>query len=138
MAKRKQKSIAKLVDEAAVLLQLLVRLKAADEHGMVNCVTCGARKHYKEVDGGHSISRRHVATKLMEEVVNPQCKQCNGFKGGAYGEYTLYMIDTHGRDFVDWLNIEKHKPKKYYRDEIEEIKAGFRTRIKEQEDRING
>ena len=33
MVKRKNKSVAKLVDEAATLLQLLVRLKAANDNG---------------------------------------------------------------------------------------------------------
>ena len=56
--KKKTKSIAKLVDEAAVLLQLLVRLKAADDNGYVKCRTCDSVMHYKDgMQGGHFISR---------------------------------------------------------------------------------
>ena len=34
--------------------------------------------------------------------------------------------------------IEKHKPKKYTRDEVEDIKADFRAQIKEHEKRVIG
>jgi hypothetical protein len=36
----KKKPIGKLTDEAAILLQLLVRLKASDDNGYCSCVTC--------------------------------------------------------------------------------------------------
>ena len=71
---KKLKTVAKLREEAAVLLQKLVRMKAADENGLAECVTCGKRQHYKEMDGGHFISRKWTATKLVEENVHPQCK----------------------------------------------------------------
>ena len=65
MANRKSKSIAKLVDEAATELQLLVRLKAADDNGYVSCVVCGVTRHYLDgMQGGHFISRSRLATKL--------------------------------------------------------------------------
>ena len=47
---KKQKTVAKLREEAAVLLQKLVRMKAADENGLATCVTCGKRQHYKDMD----------------------------------------------------------------------------------------
>ena len=59
----KKKSIGKLTDEAATLLQLLVRLKAADDNGYVTCVTCGVVKHYKDgMQGGHFRPRGIAAT----------------------------------------------------------------------------
>ena len=55
----KLKPIGKLVDDCAVLTQKLVRLKAADKHGFCRCVTCGKRQHWKELQGGHFISRTY-------------------------------------------------------------------------------
>lgn len=134
MAKRKPKSIAKLVEEAAVLLQLIVRLKARDENGYVSCVTCGATKLYNDgMQGGHYISRKWLATKLLEENLHPQCSACNGPRRGMPNEYTLYMIDMYGRDFVDELLVLKHQSKKYYKAEILEIISEFKLRIKELE-----
>lgn len=141
MAKRKTKTIAKLVDDAAVLLQKLVRLKAADEDGHANCVTCGANKHWKELQGGHFISRRYTATKLLEENIHPQCFGCNGPRakdGIVTVEYTNYMTDFYGRKFVDELLIMKNIPRKYTRIEISEISAEFKQQIKQQEERLAG
>jgi len=136
MSKRKPKTVAKLLDEAAVLTQLKVRLKAADDHGMAQCATCNTRKHYKEMDGGHYIGRRWTATKILEENIHCQCKACNGFQGGALDRYTLFMIDFYGREFVDELQILKHQTKKYGRQEILDIIAELKHDIKELESKF--
>ncbi len=86
-----------------MLLQKLVRMKAANEYGFAQCVTCGKTAPWQELQGGHYIPRQHKFHKLREENIHPQCVSCNGFKKGAMAEYTLFMIDYYGRDFVDWL-----------------------------------
>ena len=141
MAKRKTKTIAKLVDDAAVLLQKLVRMKAADDGGYCQCVTCGVSKHWKEMQGGHFISRRYTATKLLEENIHSQCPGCNGPRakdGVVTVEYTNFMIDTFGRNFVDELLVMKNTTKKYPREEIAQVSAEFKERIKYQEGRLAG
>ena len=119
MAKRK--TIAALVNDAAAILQRIVRLKAADENGYCQCVTCGRVKMWNEMDGGHFISRKYTAHKLAEENIHPQCKGCNGPMGGALDRYTLYMVDTYGRDYVDELIATKGQTRKYSRAEILEV-----------------
>ena len=52
----KRKTIAQEVDKAAVLLQKLVGMKAADDYGYCQCVTCGKVDHYK------SYARRSLHT----------------------------------------------------------------------------
>jgi len=118
MAKRKQKTIASLVNDAATILQRIVRLKAADDNGYARCVTCGKVDHYTNMDGGHFISRRHTAHKLLEENIHACCKGCNGFLNGNLIPYTTFMIDTYGRDFVDELEATKNDTRKYTRAEI--------------------
>jgi len=115
-----------MVEKAAEALQLYVRVKAADRDGIVSCVSCGVRRHYKDrMQGGHFIQRKWLATKLLEENVHPQCAECNGgfgvsTKGNMVG-YTLFMEDTYGRDFINHLEVLKHETRKYYRNEVEEI-----------------
>lgn len=141
MAKRKTKTIAKLVDDAAVLLQKLVRMKASDDSGYCQCVTCGVTKHWKEMQGGHFISRRYTATKLLEENIHPQCFGCNGPRakdGVVTVEYTNFMIDTYCREFVDELLVMKNATKKYTREEIAQISEELKERIKFQESRLAG
>lgn len=133
MAKRKPKTISKIVEEAARLMQKYVRLKASDKDGNVKCVTCGKVGHYKEMQGGHFIGRKWLATRLMEENIHPQCPCCNGPLSGNMIQYTLYMQDTYGRDFVEELQRLKHKSRKYYKPEVEEIKKELRQKIQELE-----
>jgi hypothetical protein len=133
---KKQKTVAKLREEAAVLLQKLVRMKAADENGLASCVTCGKRQHYKEMDGGHFISRKWTATKLVEENIHPQCKGCNQYASGRHDDYSLYMVDTYGIEMVRELNDKKRELCKQNRIELEDIKVELKLRIAEQAVRL--
>ena len=112
-------------------------MKAADVDGIAQCVTCGKKQHFKEMDGGHFISRKYTATKLIEENVHPQCKGCNQYASGRHDDYSLYMVDTYGIEMVRELNDKKRELCKQNRIELEEIKVELRARIKEQEIRLN-
>lgn len=139
MTKKKAPSLYKVSEAAATQLQLLVRLKAADDNGYVSCVTCGVTRHYKDqMHGGHFIERRYTATKLLEENIHPQCAGCNSFKHGNQVPYTLYMIDTYGREFVDELEVLKHEPKKWYRNELKELIKELKERVRIEENRVCG
>ena len=122
-----------MVEEAAKLMQKYVRVKSADSNGNVTCVTCGVVRHYKEMQGGHFIGRKWLATKLMEENIHVQCPCCNGPLSGNMIQYTLYMTDTYGREFVDELQRLKHQSRKFYKNEVEEIKKDLRVKIQELE-----
>jgi len=133
------KAIGKLVDQAATLLQKLVRLKAADDNGYCQCVTCGKFDHWKNMQGGHFIPRGNAATKLVEENINPQCKGCNGFAmkhGDAAHRYTLYMVDMYGRAEVDEMLRTKHKPFKWFRPDVEDMIKELKEQVKELEAKL--
>lgn len=135
----KRKTIAQEIESAATLLQKLVRLKAADDNGMVSCVTCGKWAHWKDMQGGHFIARASKRWKLVEENVHPQCQGCNGFGmkfGNAEAAYTAYMIDMYGREFVDDMLATRSDPRKFTRAEVADIAADFKAQIKEHEGRV--
>jgi hypothetical protein len=136
---KKRKTIAQEVDAAAVLLQKLVRVKAADDNGLVQCVTCSKWSHWKDMQGGHFISRKSTQWKLAEENVHPQCPGCNGFlmnHGNGKQIYTTWMIDFYGRDFVDHMIATSRLTRKYTRAEVAEIAADFKAQIVEHEARV--
>lgn len=135
--KKKQKTIAALVNDAAVLMQRMVRVKAALVEGdLITCVTCGVKRHWKEMQGGHFISRRFTKYKLLEENIHPQCPACNGPLRGNYPAYTLYMCDMYGREFVDELLATKGETKKYNRCEIIDLIDELRVELKRLEGRL--
>ena len=136
----KPKSIAKLVEEAAVLLQKLVRMKAADDNGYCDCVTCGTSKQWNDgMQGGHFIDRGHKMTKILEENIHPQCSYCNSpmsNQGMVKANYTIYMQDMYGHDFLAELLNSKGQTKKFYREEVIEIIEDFKDQIKIEAERL--
>ena len=132
----KTKPIGKVVDQAATLLQKLERMKAADQYGMASCVTCGKKQHWKEMDGGHYISRTYSKYKLYEENVHVQCKACNRFSNRSIDNYFHFMVDTYGYDHVKLMTDTKREIVKWNRVELEDIVKDFKARIKEQEARL--
>lgn len=133
----KTRTIAQEVEKVAVRLQLLRRMEDADNDGYCTCCTCGARHHYKEMDGGHYISRARVATKLDPRNVSAQCSRCNRFPDGSTGRlYSVYLDKTFGAGTADSLECQSRKSRKYTRDELAVLLTDINQRIKEQEERI--
>tara|TARA_Y100000004_G_scaffold189424_1_gene245006 strand:+ start:757 stop:1188 length:432 start_codon:yes stop_codon:yes gene_type:complete len=141
MAKRKAKTIAQEVEVAAKLLQKLVRMKASDDNGYCQCVTCGKIDHYKAMQGGHFIPRGRTRLKLMTENVHPQCPHCNqwGMKQAHYVlRYREYMVDTYGERRVRAMEkLAWMPPPKFNRQDILDLQKDLKEQIKEQEKRIN-
>jgi len=139
-SKRKPKTTAKIIDDCAVLMQKLVRLKAADSNGYCTCVTSGIRKHWKEMQGGHFIERGKLGTKIMEENIHPQTPYENQYgmqRATTVLKYRAYMVDMYGEDFVEEMLEESRQVKKYTRAEALEILADLKARVKEREESLN-
>jgi len=127
--------------KALETLQKLVRIKAADDNGYCTCVTCGNIDLWSSMDGGHYIAKGHSSYwALVEENIHPQCKSCNGFGmkyGTAANQYTLYMIDMYGREFVEEMENKKREQVKYYKKDYENMVKDWNQQIKEQLERLN-
>tara|TARA_R110002012_G_scaffold34271_1_gene99183 strand:- start:8138 stop:8569 length:432 start_codon:yes stop_codon:yes gene_type:complete len=140
MAKRKPPTIAKEIEKTAVLLQRLVRLKASDENGYVQCVTCDKIDHFQNMQGGHFIPRNRRRLTLFEENIHPQCPHCNcwGMKQAHYVlKYREYMVDNYGERRVKAMEkLAWLPPKKFDRDELKAMQRDLRDQISEQEARI--
>jgi len=140
--KKKLKSIARVVDDCAVLLQRLVRLKAANLAGYVECVTCTKDMRWlpwQDAHGGHFVERGKLSTKLIVENVHPQCPGCNMFRmktASGVLDYRRYMVGMYGEELVRDLEQLSKQPKKFSRQEVEELATEFKRQIKEQEARL--
>lgn len=107
--------------------------------GMVKCVTCEKRMHWKEAHCGHFI---HGLTHAqgddgtfycLEENLHSQCAACNTYMSGRLDVYTLYMIDMYGREMVEELQSLRHKPLKMKIDHFWEIEQEYVRRFEELE-----
>ena len=134
--KIEDKSDYDISEMAATLLQKLVRLEACCELGYCRCVTCGANKHWNEMQGGHYIKRQHKRSKLMKKNIHPQCIRCNHFLDGNEGKYTLYMLSKYGEEFVNELIEKKKDPIKWDKEELIKLVKDLRIEVKELERQI--
>jgi 5-methylcytosine-specific restriction endonuclease McrA len=57
------------------------------KNGIAECVTCGKKDHWKNLQAGHFMSRKHYATRWDEDNVEVQCMACNVYR---YGEQYLF------------------------------------------------
>lgn len=136
----KKKTLPKLKKKALELIQLLVRLKAADNNGYCECVTCGSVLMWNDgIQGGHFITRGSTKWCLSEENVHPQCRGCNGF-GMKYGNkeavYTIYMQEMYGKEFVQNMLDTKEEVVKLNRLDLEDMINDFNQQINEHKNRI--
>lgn len=122
------------------MLQRLVRLKASDDNGYCQCVTCGKIDHYKNMQGGHFYSRRHTVFKLFEENIHVQCPACNqwGMKTTKIQEaYRIYMEDLYGvRRIRAMQRLAWRASPKFNRDEVITFQRDLNERIQDEVFRI--
>jgi len=94
------------------------------------CVTCRKEFSYSEIQAGHAIGGRNNSILFDEELVNGQCKGCNGFGNGKYAEYSVWFIKKYGiKEWEEKVELSKqvvqYKKSDYmgiyekYRDELD-------------------
>lgn len=102
---RKSKSLATYKKRLWAIFSKYIRLKNADIDGMVECVTCGAFRHYTEIHAGHYHPRTDgLATFFDERNVHPQCPGCNVFRRGNLTRYAIFLRETYGEAILEELD----------------------------------
>ena len=109
-----------------------IRLRDTKD-GYGKCCSCGNLKTYAELDCGHFINRKWLATRWNEENCHVQCISCNRFDEGNGAGYTLYMVDTFGRERVDYLRALSRETQKFTDSEGELLISHYKAEIKKLE-----
>ena len=117
----KRSAIVKKLDK---IFSIWIRSKDADHAGMVDCFTCGVTKNWKyEIDAGHFQSRGKYETRWNEQNVFPQCKRCNGFRGGEQYRFAKNLDALYGEGTAEWLEFESNQSARFTNEELlEKIK----------------
>lgn len=125
----KKTSLKTLTKKLDRLVSQYIRRKYADKNGYVRCYTCGKPLQIKEAHCGHFISRRHLATRWLEDNLRPQCPLCNLWENGEQFLFGKRLQE-------DGIDIEKLRKKSkqtitkeerlellnYYQEKLEKIK----------------
>jgi hypothetical protein len=118
--------LKKLLDH---FFSVWIRRRWADSSGMVSCVTCGARKHWKEMECGHYLSRVHTAIRWDERNAAPQCSVCNQVLHGSLGKYTDWMKQKYGSQILQQLRECKNLIMRFHRSELRRMIDEYKGRI---------
>ena len=127
---------------------IMIRVEAADAHGVCECVTCGLRKYWNDdIQAGHCLAARYMnsAVKFEETNVACQCRNCN-LDGrvawlrphaskkaeDVHGIFIEYTIDKYGRDELARLRLLRHtgemKKGQARIDELRVMRAEYKRR----------
>lgn len=123
-AKKPTKS--KLVKRLDVVFSQWVRLSNRDQRGFCTCVTCGNKFHWKEIQAGHFMSRKHYSTRWDENNVKPQCRACNIFRQGEQYKYSIYL----GKEMSDSLLEKSRQIHKFTIGDIQKLLDYYTLKLK--------
>lgn len=105
-----------------------IRLRDSDEHGMVTCVTCSHRGHWRELQNGHWITRGHEATRFDEMNCNTQCRGCN-YNGGQHLKHEAAIVRKYGNGAVQKLTEKAKQPCKRTSSDYRFIAETYKSRV---------
>lgn len=118
-----------LIHDADAVFSQFIRLKYADEKGLVKCFTCDTKKHWTLMQNGHYMKRGNLYLRFDERNCRPQDKYCNEDLDGNMVEYTK-RLETECKGLPDILRADAilvHKPT---RDEIRQVISEYTPKVK--------
>jgi hypothetical protein len=121
--------VAILTDDLDIIFSQLIRLKEADEFGMVKCFTCPEIKHWKQMQCGHFVKRAHMGTRYSERNCRPQCKNCNEHKDGNEKVFAEHL-EAEEPGLVAMLQEQAREVQGYDRDELKALVIDTTRRVK--------
>lgn len=115
-----------LMKAAQIVFNKFIRIRDKDKP----CISCGSKLENK-FDAGHYFSSGgHKAVTFDEDNVHGQCVACNQWKHGNLIQYQIGIEQRIGGDRLIQLHEKAHKAAKYTREELRELIATYKQKIK--------
>ena len=114
MAKKVTKTA--LVKKLDTVFSIYIRRRYA-VNDIAKCVTCGKEEHWKSLQCGHFMSRKHMSTRWNEDNCQVQCAGCNVFRYGEQYKFSLYL----GNNLAEALHIKSKEVCKFTEVELQEL-----------------
>jgi hypothetical protein len=116
-----RKTIIKKLD--SVFSEYIRKRKA--KNNIAECVTCGKKDHWKSLQAGHFMSRKHYSTRWDERNVEVQCVSCNVYRYGEQYKFSKFL----GDELADELLALSRETRKFSNFEIEEMIEQYCERL---------
>jgi vacuolar-type H+-ATPase catalytic subunit A/Vma1 len=119
-------TVQELMKAAQIVFNKYIRARDKDQP----CISCGSKLENK-FDAGHYFSSGgHKSITFDEDNVHGQCVACNQWKHGNLINYQLGIEQRIGADRLLDLNAKAHQTKKYTREELRNLIAVYKEKIK--------
>ena len=120
--KVKRSTLVKNLD--AVFSQYIRRKDAINE--IATCVTCGKKDHYKKLQCGHFMSRRHYSTRWEENNVGVQCYGCNITNQGQQFLFAKYL----GLELAEEMVLKSKQTVKLTDNDLQDMIQHYKDKLK--------
>jgi len=134
MPSSKKPTRTKLVKKLDAVFSQYIRRRYADKNGLAQCVTCGKKDHWKKLQAGHFISRKHYSTRWDETNVQVQCAGCNVFRYGEAYLFSLWLDTNIGEGTSMSLLEQSKRIAKISSYELSELIIKYENILKELQD----
>lgn len=121
MPKPSRKTLVKKLD--TVFSEYIRRRYAKND--IAECVTCGKKDHWKKLQAGHFMSRKHYSTRWDERNVEVQCNACNVFRYGEQYKFSIYL----GKELSDELYLKSHQTVKFSNVDLQEMIDVYKEKL---------
>lgn len=129
---KKKEELMTLSDYVKIAQQVFnkyIRLRDKDK----GCISCGKPLTGK-FDAGHFFNaNNHWSVRFDEDNVHGQCVECNRWKHGNLLNYKDGLIERIGHERINALSVYLRETRKYSIDELKEIIATYKKKIKDLE-----
>ena len=122
----KKPTRSKLVKKLDTVFSQYIRRSSADNNGYCTCVTCNKTFHWKEIQAGHFMSRKHYSIRWSEENVRPQCVACNVYRAGEQYKYSIFL----GSELANVLYLKSKELVKFTNYELEDMINDYSDKLK--------
>lgn len=96
-------------------------MRDADGEGMVVCITCSTKRHWKAMQAGHFVKRSVNQLRYDEENVNAQCDGCNVWKHGEQYAYSKALDLKYGDGTAAKLWEQRNDRHQFTAEELTEV-----------------
>ena len=122
----KKPTRSKLVKKLDTVFSQYIRRSNADNNGYCTCVTCNKTFHWKEIQAGHFMSRKHYSIRWDERNVKPQCVACNVYRAGEQYKYSIFL----GKELSNVLYLQSKEIVKFTNYELEDMINDYSDKLK--------
>ena len=125
LLKKESKTVQSLMKDAQKVFNAFIRQR---DKGQL-CISC--QKPPKKENCGHYFSSGgHKNVTFNEDNCHLQCEYCNTYLHGNLLNYQIEIQKKIGADRLILLHEEAHKTRKFSRDELHEIIAKYKNKLK--------